>query len=87
MTDFSKPFAPLTGETLMNKAFNLDYNLNVVQRIALNAYHWEQEFPNLVRTNLRLLIGYFARLLRLHPRDETAIILYKTIENGRTSFA
>ena len=26
-------------------------------------------------------------ILGLHPRDETAMLVYKTIENGPTSFA
>ena len=26
-------------------------------------------------------------ILSLHPRDETAILVYKTMENGPTSFA
>ena len=27
------------------------------------------------------------QILGLHPRDETAMLVYKTIENGPTSFA
>ena len=30
---------------------------------------------------------YVSFILGFHPRDETAMLVYKTIENGLTSFA